>query len=134
MSDKDLQQLRAVIREAVRSSRLRDRDLERRLGIGHGNLNRVLDGQLDLRVRHLIALADVLSIPPGDLLELGCPDAVSRAKHRLNDWIGQRFDKPAEPTATSLTLDQLKELIKSAVREEIEQQSAEADRSRRSRR
>jgi DNA-binding Xre family transcriptional regulator len=134
MSDKDLQQLRLVLREAVRATRLRDRDLERRLGIGHGNLNRVLDGQLDLRVRHLIALADLLDVPPGDLLELGCPDAVSRAKHRLGDWIGQRSAKPAEPTAASLSLDQLKELIKSAVREEIEQQSADADRNRRSRR
>jgi len=134
MADKDLQQLRAVIREAVRATRLKDRDLERRLGIGHGNLHRVLDGQLDLRVRHLIALADLLSVPPGDLLEAGCPDAVSRAKHRLNDWIGQKNSKPAEPTAASLTLDQLKELIQSAVREEIEQQTAEAKRSRRSRR
>ena len=134
MSDKDLQQLRMVIREAVRATRLRDRDLERRLGIGHGNLHRVLDGQLDLRVRHLIALADLLSVPPGDLLELGCPDAVSRAKRRLNDWIGQKTSQPAEPTAASLTLDQLKDLIKSAVREEIEQQTAEAERTRPSRR
>jgi len=134
MADKDLQQLRQVLREAVRATRLPTRNLERRLGIGHGNLGRMLDGQMDLRLRHLLALASLLDVPPTDLLEFGCPDAVSRAKRRLGDWIGKRSSQPAEPTAASLSLDQLKELIRTAVREEMEQQSQETERTRRSRR
>ncbi len=134
MPEQDLKQLRQVLREAVRATRMSTRDLERRLGIGNGNLGRMLDGRLDLRVRHLLALADLLDVPPGDLLELGCPDAVSRAKHRLGDWIGKRSSPPAEPTAASLSLDQLNELIRNAVQQALEQQSAEAERTRRSRR
>jgi DNA-binding Xre family transcriptional regulator len=130
MAEKDLQQLRQVFREALRATRLRDRDLERRLGIGHGNLQRLLDGRLDLRVRHLLALAELLSVPPGDLLEHGCPEAAGQAKRRLGDWIGQRSGKPAETTAASLSLDQLKDLIRSAVRAEIELQATEAERIR----
>jgi transcriptional regulator with XRE-family HTH domain len=130
----DLQQLRQVLREAVRAARMPIRAMERRLGIGHGNLYRILDGQLDLRVRHLLALADLLQIPPSDLLEAGCPDAESQAKHRLGDWIGQRTARPAEPTAASLSLEQLKELIRGAVREELEQKSPEPEPTRRTRR
>jgi len=133
MSESDLKQLREVLREAVKAAGLTNRDMERRLGLGSGTLFRLFDGTLDLRVRHLLALADLLEIPPSDLLELGCPDAVSRAKRRLADVIGRKSSPPAEPTAASLSLDQLKELVRNAVREEMEQRSAEAEPGRRSR-
>jgi len=134
MSEADLKQLRHVLGEAVKAAGLTNRDLEQRIGIGSGNIYRMLDGRLDLRVRHLLALADLLEIPPSDLLELGCPDAASRAKRRLGDVIGRKSSQPAEPTAASLSLDQLKELVRNAIREEMEQRSAEAEPARRSRR
>lgn len=133
MSDKDLLQLRQVLREAVYASSMPIREMERRLGIGHGNLYRMLDGSLDLRVRHLIALADLLGVPPTDFLEMGCPDAVQRAKGRLSDLIGAPARKSsAEPTAASLSLTDLKELIRDAVREEMDKE--DPARNRRSRR
>ena len=133
MSDKDLLQLRQVLREAVYASGIPIREMERRLGIGHGNLYRMLDGSLDLRVRHLIALADILGVPPTDFLEMGCPDAVQRAKRGLSDLIGAPTRKsPAEPTAASLSLADLKELIREAVREEMDKEDlAGKRRSRR---
>jgi len=134
MSDSDLKQLRQVLREAVKAAGLSNRELEQRLGIGSGNIYRMLDGTLDLRVRHLLALADLLGIPPSDLLELGCPDAASRAKRRLADVIGRKPSQPTEPTAASLSLEQLKELIRDAVREEMDQRSVEPEPTRRSRR
>jgi transcriptional regulator with XRE-family HTH domain len=134
VADKDLPQLRQVLREAVQASRMPIREMERRLGIGHGALYRMLDGELDLRVRHLLALADLLEVPPTDFLALGCPEAESRASKRLADWIGQPSSRAAEPTAASLSLPELKELIQSTVREELEQQSAKPAQSRRTRR
>ena len=133
MSDKDLQQLRQVLREAVRASSMPIREMERQLGIGHGAIYRMLDGELDLRVRHLLALADLLGVPPTDFFELGCPDAMSRATRRLTDWIGHPSGK-AVRTAASLSLDELKELIRTTVREELDQQSATQTPSRRTRR
>jgi len=136
MSESDLKQLRHVLGEAVKAAGLTNREVEQRLGIGSGNIYRMLDGRLDLRVRHLLALADLVEIPPGDLLELGCPDAVGRAKRCLADVISRKSSQPAEPTAASLSLDQLKELVRNAVREEMEQRSSEAEPepARRSRR
>ena len=133
MSDKDLLQLRQVLREVVYASPMPVREMERRLGIGHGNLYRMLDGSLDMRVRHLLALADLLGVPPTDFLEMGCPDAIQRAPRRLSDLLGTPSHKrEAEPTAASLSLDQLKEMVRAAVREEIDKPDPE--RGRRSRR
>lgn len=133
MADKDLLQLRQVLREAVYASGMTVREMERRIGIGHGNLYRMLDGSLDMRVRHLIALADLLGVPPADFLEMGCPDAAQRAQRRLSDWIGAPSRKgPAEATAASLSLAELKDLIREAVREEMDpQEPAGKRRSRR---
>lgn len=134
MSEQDLKQLRRVLREAAEACRMPVREMERRLGIGHGNLYHIFDGTLDLRVRHLLQLADLLGVPPTDLLEFGCPDAIRRAKRRLGDFLGQRASSTPQPAATSLSLDQLKELIRDAVREELTQQSPQLARTRRSRR
>lgn len=138
MSDKDLLQLRQVLREAVYASRMPIREMERQLGIGHGNLYRMLDGTLDMRVRHLLSLSELLGVPPTDFLEVGCPDAVQRAPRRLSDWIGassrERAAAAAEPTAAALSLADLKELIRGVVREELDKVDSEPERNRRSRR
>jgi hypothetical protein len=47
----------------------------------------LLDGSLDLRVRHLLALAEILSVPPEDLLAFTLRDAREKAKHRITDCL-----------------------------------------------
>jgi len=136
MSDQDLSQLRQVLRQAVDASRMPIREMERRLGVGHGSLYRMLDGEFDLRVRHLLALAEILGVSPTDFLEMGCPDAVRNAKRHLADWIGGASQtSAAKPSAASLSLDGLKDLIRETVREEIEKRESDTGSpSRRSRR
>jgi Cro/C1-type HTH DNA-binding domain len=87
MSDNDLRQLRSLIEQAVRASGRPVRELERSLGIGHGNLYHLFDGRLDLRVRHLLAIAQLLGVSPTDFLEIGCPEAVKGNRRRLSDLI-----------------------------------------------
>jgi hypothetical protein len=133
MADKDLLQLRQVLNEAVRATRLPVREIERRLGIGSGNLYRVIDGSLDLRIRHLLALADLLGVPPTDFLEMGCPSAMQRATRRLSDWIGASTGKStSSPTAAALSIEDLKDLIRNTVREELDQPDAKPARKKRS--
>ena len=67
MSKKDLNTVRQVFRKAVEACHLPTRELERALGIGNGNLSRLLDGSLDLRIRHLLAFAELLEVPPHGL-------------------------------------------------------------------
>jgi hypothetical protein len=133
MADKDLLQLRQVLRKAVSTIRMPAREIERRLGLGSGNLYRVIDGSLDLRIRHLLALADLLGVPPTDFLEMGCPSAMQRATRRLSDWIGASTQKSTSPqTAASLSLDELKELIRNTVREALNPQDSKPEPKQRS--
>ncbi len=93
------------------------------MGLGNGNLARLLDGSMEIRVRHLVGLARILDIPPGDFLDLGFQEMTQHAGHRLADWIGPR--QPPHKSKGQDTLqpkpdEDLKALIREAVREAIE--------------
>ncbi len=87
MRHDDLKNLRQVIRQVIRASGRRRRELEVVLGLGRGNLERLTDGTMELKVRHLLELAEFLAVPPADFLVLGCPETTAMAKRRLKDWL-----------------------------------------------
>lgn len=97
--NRNLEQLREVLRQAVRSCGLSARDIERAVGLGNGCLERILDGRNDLRVRHILGFADLLKVPPQDFLELGTPQPEGGTKYRLRDWLAPR--RPYQPASTA---------------------------------
>lgn len=120
MSEQDLREIRAFLKEALQASGKRTRVLERALGIGTGKLQSLFDGSLDLRVRHLLAIADVLDVPPEDLLAFTCREARENAKSRITDWLPHlRAREEGKPLPRNL--DQLKEVIRATVQEELEE-------------
>ena len=141
----DLRQLRAVLRQAISASRLSARHIETAMGLGHGNLERILDGRNDLRVRHLLGLAKLLQIPPQDFLELGVAQPEAGTKYRLKDWImppafqppnaKQKADAPAadlgklvrDAVQEALGSD-LKDAIRAVVRDEMDGKAPKAKR------
>jgi Cro/C1-type helix-turn-helix DNA-binding protein len=126
----ELKTLRQVLRQAARASHESTKDLETALGLGHGNLERLLDGSLELRVRHLVAMAKVLDVPPADFLELGLPEVHRSARHHLADWIGRPPLRAAaaEPAAAALPVsqDDLLQMIRAAVQEALDARDAGA--------
>lgn len=133
----DLRQLRAVMRQAIHASGVGVRHVEAAMGCGHGNVERILDGRVERRVRHVVGLARLLRVPPGDFLELGFPQPEGTAKYRLKDWImPAEFGPPnAAKKANGASEDvaalvrkavqealgtDLKEAVRAVVREEIE--------------
>lgn len=124
MSSDDLRQLRSVLREAVRALRIPVRDWERRLGIGHGNLEKLLDGTLELRVRHILAFAQLLRVAPGDLLDTGCPELGQQAEHRMSDWVASaRSSRKPEPPPSPGLSEEIVAAIREAVRRELAENS-----------
>lgn len=122
MAKDDLRQLRSVLREAVRAAGYPVRDWEQRLGIGHGSLERLLDGSQELRVRHILGFAELLAVSPGDLLDTGCPEAAGRAAHRVSDWIARGPARPPhkeEAPAPPVLSEELIAAIREAVRQEL---------------
>lgn len=113
-STDDLRGVREILREAVAALRMSPREIEDRLGLGHGTLKRVLDGEIDLRVRHLLALSRLLDVHPKSFLELGLPDWPAR--HQLQEWMPPSLRKAAKNAGVSA---ELLNAIRSVVREEI---------------
>jgi len=116
MAQNDLDTLRSLLRQLLTATRIPVREIERRIGVGHGNFYAILDGSLDLRVHHLLAIARLLEVPPGELLAAGCPRANESAKHHVDDWLGRPRPQSGTPTAVSA---EMVEIIRTAVREEV---------------
>ncbi len=122
MVEDDLVSLRQVLARAVDASGLQRRDVERALEMRNGSLGKLLDGSLDLRVEHLMALARILRVPPGDFLRAGCPQTRAAATHRLADWLGPIGNAPAAPATAAAappTPEELAEMIRTAIRQEL---------------
>jgi hypothetical protein len=122
---RQLTPMREVLRRAVAAARLRRQTIERALALPSGGWEDLASGRRVLRVRHLLALAHLLKVPPEDFLEAGLPDASSPAGLRLTDWI-----EPARPRfASASPAGDLQILIRDAVRRELEtrEQALEPD-------
>ena len=117
MSD-DLRHLRQVLRQAIAASRLGQRYIETHVGLRHGRLEHLLDGRQDLRVRHILAFARVLQVPPQDFLAYGCPGAQELAKHSLKDWIEPPPFGPRSGEKKNGAEPEMADLVREAVREE----------------
>jgi hypothetical protein len=73
-------------------------------------------------VRHVLAFAGLLKVPPADFLAAGCPEATAAATHRLSDWIGPRQGADggqAAQRAVVLSPEELAELVRREVRNEL---------------
>lgn len=101
--------LRQVLREAVAASGWTKRALETRLVLGSGNLDKLLDGRLEIKVRHLRAFAELLDVPLADFVTLGYPEQAAAAKRRLTDWIAPEHRGREELAA----------VVRAAVEEEL---------------
>jgi transcriptional regulator with XRE-family HTH domain len=65
--------LTQVLKTAVRLSRLSYREIERRLDLHAGALSRLLNGEIELKVRHVEQICEVIELPPGRLLRVAYP-------------------------------------------------------------
>lgn len=108
------------MRRAAQASRARKHDLEAAMGVSHGRMEDLWTGTLELKVRHLVGLAELLDVAPSEFLAAGCPHAQA-AGRRLSDWIG-----PVEPPFAARRAEQEKaaaeaddERLRRVVREEI---------------
>jgi hypothetical protein len=117
MPEDELEELRAVLREAVATCRLSYREIEDELGLGHGSLQRLLDGRVDIRVHHLVELARILQVHPMEFLELGFPDWPSR--HRLTDWMRPDSRIRRNRQALPSTREDLADLVRGIVQKEL---------------
>lgn len=117
MDDRDTKAVLAVVQRAVAAAPGRKHDLESAMGIGHGRLIDLVNGQLELRSRHLTGLARYLEVPASDFYRLALAESERTSRRRLEEWIDPHAAPPFERryTEPASSDDRLRTLI----REEI---------------
>jgi len=116
MARNDIYSLRQVLRRAILAAGRPLRELEDAIGVRHGNLRLLMDGDAEIRIVHLLGLARYLGVPPADFLEAGCPKANAAAKRRLRNWIGADAEPGAPPPAPfPTTAAELERIVQTAV-------------------
>jgi transcriptional regulator with XRE-family HTH domain len=117
MPQADFPRLRATLQEVLHATQMNAREIEDRLGIGHGMLKRLLDGSVELRLHHLFGFARVLEIDPRELLAL---DARSwTVRHQLIDWMSPQRRKEMAAAQQPALSDELSAAVRAIVREEL---------------
>jgi transcriptional regulator with XRE-family HTH domain len=68
--ERETRRLTGLLESLVKIKRLTVRDLERRLGLSMGTLNKLFAGKRELKVRQILAILKVLSVPPAAFFRL----------------------------------------------------------------
>ncbi|HEV7667437.1 MAG TPA: hypothetical protein VGS22_02855 [Thermoanaerobaculia bacterium] len=120
MSDKDTKAVLEIVRRAVAAAPGTKHEVEQAMEIGHGRLDEIFNGQMELRVRHVNGLARYLKVPTSDFFRLALVEAERSLPHRLEDWIVHNPDPPSKRRAAAKEPDaDLKEGLREMIREEI---------------
>jgi len=126
MVDRDFQPFLKLLEQVVNASRAKTRDLERAMGLASGYLGKVLDGTIEIKVRHLVGLAKFLEVPPAEFLELGFPKLSGNTRFHLADWLGPRQAAAHAAKDRAESTEDLQELVRRLVREELARGAAPA--------
>ena len=113
MSETEVTRLTALLRDAIKLSKISNRSVERQLGLSSGYLSRLFAGVMELRVQHILEICGVIGFPPGEFFKAAYPtDAqdngesedpgaskLRQALERLHPASDLDAPKPAAPPA-----------------------------------
>jgi transcriptional regulator with XRE-family HTH domain len=105
MADAEIKKLVDLIEGEVHRSRRSRRDLERALGLSHGYLGHLFSGRTELKVRHILMLAQEVGFDPTALFNL----ALGR----------EPVGAAPTPAPPPLTEERVREIARETMREEL---------------
>jgi hypothetical protein len=118
MVDEEIRRYAKVLEAVVKLSDLSTRELERRLDLGGGTLNRIFTGRIDLKLRHILLVLDVVGMKPARFFQLACGRPAPEGEGSLTTEILESFQRfgygigrpsnrqaPADPLPSDEELD-----------------------------
>lgn len=123
MIDEEVRRIARLLEALVKVERVPVRELERRLDLGGGTLNRIFSGKIELKVRHILLVLDALGVKPLAFFEqaLKVPEGEEeRAGARLLESVETLRRRPwrqPEPEPGGLTEDDVHRIVVEALRE-----------------
>jgi hypothetical protein len=70
--DEEVLRFARLLESVVRVSKVSIRELERRLDLGGGSLNRIFSGRIELKLRHILLVLDTLGLDPKQYFITAC--------------------------------------------------------------
>ena len=109
-----------MLESVVRMDGLSARQLEEKLGYGAGTVNRLFSGKIELKLRHILLILEVIGIPPSQFFREVFPEderprSEPEMASRLLDLLERHAPKPAQPAASGIADDELDRRILEAL-------------------
>lgn len=73
MPEPEIERLLQLVKMVMRMLGVTNRELSRRLGINPSHLSRILNGQLELKVEHLLKISAAVGLQPDEFFRLAYP-------------------------------------------------------------
>jgi hypothetical protein len=73
MSDAKAEQLARVLKLLIRFSKIQNQELEKKLGFSGGYMSRLLSGRIDIKISHVLDIADSLGMLPQEIFAIAFP-------------------------------------------------------------
>src|ERR1700688_3205664 len=124
MVDSEIRRYGKLLEAVVKLSDLSTRELERRLDLGGGTLNRIFTGKIDLKLRHILLVLEIVGMKPERFFQLACtrPAAGEEPASALAAEILESFQRfgysigrpPAPPPDRQLSDEELERRVEGA--------------------
>ncbi len=115
MIDDEIRRCAKLLESLVRMGGMSARQLEERLGYGAGTVHRLFNGRIELKLRHVLLILEVVGIPPSQFFRevfpederpRGEPETAARLLDLLEKYVPKR-PEPAKAAAPALSEDDL---------------------------
>src|SRR4051795_4767456 len=124
MSRQEELRIARLLETVFRGARIPASELEKRAGLASGMLARIFRGEVDLKLRHVFGVLDVLAVPAGEFFRLAYKELPPRGELLAQEVLALLGDNlparelPADvrnPLAATMTDDELDRRILQAL-------------------
>ena len=126
MADQDpMEGILSLLKRAIRSSGLSQKEVDRRIGVQPGYLSQVMIGRLDLKLKHLLRVLDAIGVDPVGFFKLAFPPengADPSSGDLLRLLPNDRGVRPAPAGGELADIGSLEQLVVRALAEELRMQ------------
>lgn len=120
-ADQEVARLRELLRNAIRLSGVTNRKIERTLEMSQGSLSRLLAGGIELKVKHILKIVEILGLPPGHFFRIAYPEepqptSALQAFHKALSPRAEGKGDPEAPPPAAVTQEQVEAMVAKAIR------------------
>jgi transcriptional regulator with XRE-family HTH domain len=118
MIEDEVRQAARLLESLIQAAGVPESELERRLDVSPGYVGRVLSGEIELKLRHILSILRTLEIDPGLFFESLYPAQPLGGTIRMEDLQDrlQRLGLGNPSEAPAVVVDDLEQLVQGAVR------------------